>query len=318
MGMNKVTKMISVVMITYNHEKYIEKAIESVLMQEGDFEFELLIGNDKSPDNTEKILEKYKDNKRIKIFNREKNLGATENIYDLYLKSKGDYIAILEGDDYWITKDKLQKQLEILEKNKDGILCYTNSIVVDENNNKFDGKTVGTMCITNLNSLLINAGRIPTGTILYKNLYKEKDKMEKVNKLLHSSEIISDLSLFAVLIKKGKFYKLNEYTGAYRYITDSKKSTSYSSRSTLYKEKELYKVYKGIAEYYEMKRLKKFFFVGRKEYRLLKEIKKTSERSEEYLVEERVFNNKLKKFIYILFSPLDNLFWSLNKKKYRK
>ena len=259
MGMNKVTKMISVVMITYNHEKYIEKAIESVLMQEGDFEFELLIGNDKSPDNTEKILEKYKDNKRIKIFNREKNLGATENIYDLYLKSKGDYIAILEGDDYWITKDKLQKQLEILEKNKDGILCYTNSIVVDENNNKFDGKTVGTMCITNLNSLLINAGRIPTGTILYKNLYKEKDKMEKVNKLLHSSEIISDLSLFAVLIKKGKFYKLNEYTGAYRYITDSKKSTSYSSRSTLYKEKELYKVYKGIAEYYEMKRLKKFF-----------------------------------------------------------
>lgn len=127
-------KLISILMITYNHEKYIEKAIESVLMQEGDFDFELLIGNDKSPDNTEKILEKYLDDKRIKIFNREKNLGALNNSWDLKLKAKGDYIAILEGDDFWTTKDKLQKQLEILEKNENVILCYTDSYKVDENN----------------------------------------------------------------------------------------------------------------------------------------------------------------------------------------
>lgn len=309
-------KLISVLMITYNHEKYIERAIESVLMQEGDFDFELLIGNDKSPDNTKEILEKYQSNEKIKIFNREKNLGATNNSWDLKIRAKGDYIAVLEGDDYWITKDKLQKQLEILEKNKDGILCYTDSIIVDENNIKFGIKSVKSKCLENFYSLLANASNIPTGTILYKNIYKEKT--EKLSKLLHSSEIIGDLSLFAALIKKGKFYKLNEYTGAYRYITDSKKSTSYSSRSTLYKEKELYKVYKGIAEYYEMSGVKKFFFVGRKEYRLLKEIKKLNKRIDEYLVGERVFNNKLKKFIYILFSPLENLFWSLNKKKYRK
>lgn len=65
-------KLISILMITYNHEKYIEKAIESVLMQEGNFDFELLIGNDKSPDNTKEILEKYQSNEKIKIFNREK------------------------------------------------------------------------------------------------------------------------------------------------------------------------------------------------------------------------------------------------------
>ena len=59
-------------MITYNHEKYIEKAIDSVLMQEGNFELELLIGNDKSPDKTAEILKKYENDSRVKVFNREK------------------------------------------------------------------------------------------------------------------------------------------------------------------------------------------------------------------------------------------------------
>ena len=108
-------KKISVVMITYNHEKYIEKAVESVLMQKGDFELELLIGNDKSPDRTAEMLKKYEKDERVKIFNREQNMGATNNALDIEKKSIGDYIAFLEGDDYWITEDKLDKQLKILQ-----------------------------------------------------------------------------------------------------------------------------------------------------------------------------------------------------------
>ena len=79
--------------------------------------------------------------------------------------------------------------------------------------------------------------------------------------------MIGDLSLFAALIKEGKFYKLNEFTGAYRYITNS---TFYSSRSDLYKEYELYKVFKGIAEYYNLSGLKKYFFLERRRNRVLK------------------------------------------------
>ena len=80
-------KLISVVMVTYNHEKYIEQAIESVLMQKGEFEIELLIGNDKSPDNTEKIIKKYESDLKVKIFNRKK-IWEQQIIYGIYLEKQ--------------------------------------------------------------------------------------------------------------------------------------------------------------------------------------------------------------------------------------
>lgn len=303
-------------MPTYNHEKYIEKAIESVLMQEGDFEIELLIGNDKSPDRTEEILKKYETNSRIKIFNRKENMGATNNTWDLYMRTKGEYIASLEGDDYWITKDKLQKQLDILEKNKKISLCYTDSYIVDENNNIFGKKCVKNNKIKNFNSLMVNRGEIATGTILFKNIFLNNPKIEEIETLLKSSEIIGDIALFSLLIKEGEFQKLGEFTGAYRYITDSKKSTSYSSRSNLIKEYELYKVFKGIADYYKMNKIKKFLFLERRKYNLKKELKKEQELVDNYLV-KRNFEDKLKEGIYIILKPIDDFIHSINKKIYR-
>lgn len=304
---------ISVAMVTYNHEKYIEQAIESVLMQEGNFELELLIGNDKSPDKTEEILKKYENDSRVKIFNRKINMGATKNGRSLNLQCTGDYIAILEGDDYWITKDKLEKQLKVFEYNKDAVLCYTDSYTVDENNKVIGEKSVKINCIENFYSLMANRGEIPTGTIMHKNIFKENKNIYELKKLLTSSEMISDLSLFAALIKEGKFYKLNEFTGAYRYITNS---TSYSSRSNLYKEFELYKVFSGIAEYYKLSGIKKYLFIERRRNRVLKEIKKENKNIKEFLG-EITFIDKLKIFIYRIIKPLDDLKESLNKKNYR-
>ncbi len=306
-------KKISVVMITYNHEKYIEKAVESVLMQKGDFELELLIGNDKSPDRTAEMLKKYEKDERVKIFNREQNMGATNNALDIEKKSIGDYIAFLEGDDYWITEDKLDKQLKILQKYDDAVLCYTDSYTVNENNQIIGQKLVKREYIENFNSLMANRGEIPTGTIMCKNIFRSKENINKLQRLLTRSEMIGDLSLFAALIKEGKFYKLNEFTGAYRYITNS---TSYSSRSDLYKEYELYKVFKGIAEYYNLSGLKKYFFLERRRNRVLKEIQKENKRIEDVLGNLKL-DDKLKIFIYSLLKPFDDLKESLNKKKYR-
>lgn len=309
--MNKI--LISVIMVTYNHEKYIEQAIESVLMQEGNFEIELLIGNDKSPDNTEKILRKYESNSRVKIFNREKNMGAINNLWDLNLKAKGKYIAALEGDDYWITKDKLQKQLEILEKNKNISLCYTDSYIIDENNDIIGKKCVKSDKIINFKSLMTNRANIPTGTIFFENIYLNNLKIKEVEKLIKSSKIIGDLSLFAILIERGIFLKLDEFTGAYRYITNSNNSTSYSSRSDLFKEFELYKVFKGIAEYYKLDKVKRFFFIQRREYKLRKIIKREKDNLEKYFG-EITLKKKIKWLIYNIFKPLDDLYWSINKK----
>lgn len=309
--------LISILMITYNHEKYIEKAIESVLMQEGDFDIELLIGNDKSPDKTEEILKKYENDNRVRIFNREKNMGATNNSWDLKIKAKGEYIAILEGDDYWITKDKLQKQLDMLEENKNISLCYSDSYIVDENDNILGKKCVKNNIIKNFNSLMANRGEIPTGTVMFKNIFLNNLNIKKIEILLKSSEVISDIAFFSLLIKEGEFQKLEEFTGAYRYITDSKKSTSYSSRSDLYKEYELYKVFKGIADYYKMRGIERFFFLERKKYSLKKEIKKENKLISDYLKNENLKNKFLER-LYIFFKPIDDLMWSINKKRYRK
>src|ERR1017187_10207934 len=96
------TPKVSVLMITYNHEKYIAQAIESVLMQKTNFPFELVIGEDCSTDGTGAIVAEYsrKYPEIIRAHLRERNLGALENFRALFRACRGKYLALLEGDDY--------------------------------------------------------------------------------------------------------------------------------------------------------------------------------------------------------------------------
>lgn len=118
--------LASVVMTTYNHENYIRKAIEGVLMQKTNFPIELIIGEDCSNDNTRNIVLEY-ENKYpliIKLLLSEKNLGMTENYIRTVQATTGKYIAFCEGDDYWTDPLKLQKQVDFMEANEDCSLCY--------------------------------------------------------------------------------------------------------------------------------------------------------------------------------------------------
>mgnify|MGYP002795236009 FL=1 len=100
-------------MITYKHEKFIEKAINSVLEQQTDFDYELIIANDNSPDATHEIVKGIIKNHPkaylIKYFNNPVNLGPNANYIKAYNSGTGKYIAICEGDDYWGDNLKLQK-----------------------------------------------------------------------------------------------------------------------------------------------------------------------------------------------------------------
>ncbi len=130
--------LVSVCMITYNHEKFIAEAIEGVLMQETSFEYELIIANDNSPDNTYVVVKKYIDSHpkgyRIKYFKHEKNIGMMPNALFVLDKCKGTYIANCEGDDYWTDTYKLQKQVDFLEANPDFSICSTNAYMIYEQN----------------------------------------------------------------------------------------------------------------------------------------------------------------------------------------
>lgn len=117
---------VSVFTTTYNHEPFIAQAIESVLMQVVDFEVEYLIGEDCSTDRTRQIVMDYQARApdRIRLLLREKNLGGRRNFADTFRACRGEYVAILEGDDFWTSAHKLQRQVDFMEAHADCAICF--------------------------------------------------------------------------------------------------------------------------------------------------------------------------------------------------
>lgn len=136
--MQKKSVMIDVYMITYNHEKYIEQAIDSVLKQKINVKYRILIADDCSTDGTVAILKKYKKKypNFISLYLREKNIGMRENARLIRHELKAPYIAPLEGDDYWISDQKLQIQFDFLQSHKEYNAYASSVYVIDKNNQR--------------------------------------------------------------------------------------------------------------------------------------------------------------------------------------
>ncbi|PUA16915.1 glycosyltransferase [Glaciimonas sp. PCH181] len=128
--------LVSVSMITYNHEKYIEEAINGVLMQETDFEIELIISNDNSPDQTDAVIQRImSEHPRgcwIKYIRNEINIGMMANVIENFQHARGEYIAICEGDDYWINPLKLQLQIDEMRRHPECDLSFHPAIIVSD------------------------------------------------------------------------------------------------------------------------------------------------------------------------------------------
>ena len=118
--------LVSILCVTYNHKDYIAQALDSFLMQKTNFKFQVIVGDDCSTDGTTEILKEYakKYPDIIKPIFREKNIGATKNSLEVYSNAKTPYVAICEGDDYWIDEYKLQKQVDFLETHPDYSICF--------------------------------------------------------------------------------------------------------------------------------------------------------------------------------------------------
>ena len=129
--------MLSVIMTTYNHERYIAHAIESVLRQQTSFRIEIVIGEDCSTDRTLNIAEDYRLQypEAIRIVRSESNVGWRENYRRTIAAARGKYIAMLDGDDYFTHRKKLQMQVDMLEADATLGMCYTRSERIDENGN---------------------------------------------------------------------------------------------------------------------------------------------------------------------------------------
>ncbi len=120
-------KKVSVLCCTYNHERFIEAALEGILGQNTNFDFEVIVADDASTDRTQEIITRFQKKypaRMSKTILRQKNVGIGENYYDALTKAEGEYLAVCDGDDCWTDSGKLQMQVDFLEKNPDcAVVC---------------------------------------------------------------------------------------------------------------------------------------------------------------------------------------------------
>jgi glycosyltransferase involved in cell wall biosynthesis len=124
---------VSVCTVTYNHERYLAQALDSALAQQTNFDFEIVVAEDCSTDGTRAVAEAYARRypARIRLLATDKNLGLTRNTARTIDACRGAYIANLEGDDFWVRDDKLQRQVDYLDANRDCAWVFTRAQVVD-------------------------------------------------------------------------------------------------------------------------------------------------------------------------------------------
>lgn len=119
------TKKLTIIIPTYNHERFIEEALDSVFLQKVNFDFDVLLCDDCSTDKTVRIAQEYaKKHSNLIVKQNSKNLGMLQNYKQAFAACKTEYIAILEGDDIWTDKNKLQKQVDLLDKDPEATMCF--------------------------------------------------------------------------------------------------------------------------------------------------------------------------------------------------
>lgn len=222
---------VSVCISTYNLEAYIYQTLDSVLSQETSFDYEVIVGDDFSTDRTREILLRYKElyPDKIVLHFQENNVGVNRNDYDLIHLAKGEYIAWCDGDDYWLTKDKLQKQVDILDANPEFSCVHTHWIDCYEVNGRrrnieiqqkaWERELKGDKYVERF------VAGDTSGCRLSSLMYRKAlviDFLSKDSSLyLRVPHKQNDFALFCILSYYGPFYLLPEYTTAYRIRKES-------------------------------------------------------------------------------------------------
>lgn len=210
--------LVSINCIAYNHEKYITKAIESFLMQDTNFEYEILIHDDASTDNTAQIIREYE----LKYPHKIKGIYQRENQYSKGLNrifvdflqpaSKGKYIAVCEADDYWTDPYKLQKQVDVLELNSKYSMCIHATEIIIESGDR-TRKIIRPMKkndVLNCNDMILGGSFYHLNSLVYK-----KKLMEGLPKWFYDAPG-SHTSMPLILSNQGDVYYIDKVMSAWR------------------------------------------------------------------------------------------------------
>jgi glycosyltransferase involved in cell wall biosynthesis len=209
------------VCITYNHEKFIGQALESFVMQETKYPFEVIISDDCSTDNTAKIIAEYANKYPavIKPIFRQKNLGIEGNFLETLSLANTEYVLYCEGDDYFDDPLKIEKQLNFLEKNPDFTICFHPVTVICEHLSITPTILPDFSGVTNKEEILrfayflLNGNYMQTNSVMYRWLFRGNKKIEDV-----FPENIMPLDYFLHLFhsEKGKIGFIDDAMSTYR------------------------------------------------------------------------------------------------------
>lgn len=228
---------VSICCITYKQDLYIAQAIDSFLMQMTTFPFEIIVGEDCGGDDTLTILAAYQARypNLIKVIASEKNIGANSNFLKILNIAQGDYIAVCEGDDYWVDESKLQKQVSSLEQNIQSDICFTAAKTLDSNGATGESaKHSNNSCIFTLKDVIYGGGGfMPTASLMFR-----KSIIKKIPDWFLTAPI-GDFYIQIISSLKGGAIYLPDMTVVYRvnaigsWSCDKKYSTENKMLSTL-------------------------------------------------------------------------------------
>jgi glycosyltransferase involved in cell wall biosynthesis len=206
--------LVSIVCVTYNHEKYIKNTLDGFVMQKTNFLFEIIIHDDASTDNTSNIIREY-ESKYKDLF---KPIYQTENQASqergrvtsiVFNAVKGKYITICEGDDYWVSPSKLQEQFDLMELNSSYSLCFTSVDILDTFSNSIYPEIQAEDRIYTIDELLISKFA-HTVTFFFRK------ELLDTSIFFNENVFAGDLFLLLDLAQKGKVFGASKVTSVYR------------------------------------------------------------------------------------------------------
>jgi glycosyltransferase involved in cell wall biosynthesis len=210
---------LSVIVPCYKFKDYIKECVDSILAQKTNFEFEVLIRDDFSNDGTIDVLEQYSSIPNVKIFTPTENLGFHNNIRFLLESAEGEYIAYIDGDDYWTYENKLQHQVDYLDSNPNCSMCFmgyfveTDDAKANLHGNSWQGPPIelGDYITTDM---FLNYNPVNSLTRVFRN-YKDlfQDYFYEFS--------INDWLLNYELSTRGSIYYINIPAGVYRDMSNS-------------------------------------------------------------------------------------------------
>lgn len=227
---NSIVPIVSVCVATYQHVNYIKACIEGAVMQKTKFPIEIIIGDDGSVDGTTEICKQYaeqypdkirfydRNREMCRVFDEQGDVVRSCNWGWTLKQARGKYIAICEGDDYWIDPLKLQKQVDFLESNPEYSMCSSNCYYCSNLDDVKEYNYYVPKSIITLNDLLYKNNMIFTLTVLYR-----ADLMKDYDSIISQAPIwpMGDYPKWIWLSTKGPIYKMPEKTAVYRILDES-------------------------------------------------------------------------------------------------